>query len=108
MIKRFADPETDKALLSGAHPGEIFLEEFWKPLALSQKALARLLHVSPRRINEIVQGKRQVMADTDLRLTRYFGLSEGCFLRLQTDFELMAKRREIGDELQRIRPRSVA
>ena len=85
---------TDDDLLPNPHPGEILLEEFLKPLALSQNALAQSLRVSPRRINEIVLGKRQVTADTDLRLARYFGLSEGYFLRLQTDFELMAKRRE--------------
>ena len=99
---------TDEDLLPNPHPGEILLEEFLKPLALSQNALAQSLRVSPRRINEIVLGKRQVTADTDLRLARYFGLSEGYFLRLQTDFELMAKRRELGEELERIRPRPAA
>ena len=99
---------TDEDLLPNPHPGEILLEEFLKPLALSQNALAQSLRVSPRRINEIVLGKRQVTADTDLRLARYFGLSEGYFLRLQTDFELMAKRRELGKELERIRPRPAA
>ena len=99
---------TDPDRFPPIHPGEMLLEEFLKPLALSQNALAQSLRVSPRRINEIVLGKRQVTADTDLRLARYFGLSEGFFLRLQTDFELMAKRRELGDELERIRPRSAA
>ena len=99
---------TDEDLLPNPHPGESLLEEFLKPLALSQNALAQSLRVSPRRINENVLGKRQVTADTDLRLARYFGLSEGYFLRLQTDFELMAKRRELGEELERIRPRSTA
>ena len=91
--------------LTNPHPGEILLEEFLKPMDLSQNALARAVHVAPRRINEIVLGKRIVTADTDLRLTRYFGLFEGFFLRLQADHDLMARRREIGLELQAIKPR---
>lgn len=87
-------------------PGEILLEEFLKPMALSQTALARAIGVPPRRINEIVLGKRTVTADTDLRLARYFGLSDGFFLQLQTDHDLMARRRQIGDKLKAIRPRA--
>ena len=68
--------------------GEILLEEFLKPLELSQNALARAIGVPPRRINEVVLGKRAVTADTDLRLTRYFRMSEGFFLRLQVDCDL--------------------
>jgi addiction module HigA family antidote len=64
-------------LLHNPHPGEILLEEFLKPMALSQNALARAVHVAPRRINEIVLGKRDMTADTDLRLARYFGVLEG-------------------------------
>ncbi|MGC1467639.1 MAG: HigA family addiction module antitoxin [Pseudolabrys sp.] len=92
--------------LPNPHPGEILLEEFLKPMALSQTALARAVGVSPRRINEIVLGKRTVTADTDLRLGRYFGLSEGFFLRLQADHDLMARRRQIGDKLKAIKPRA--
>ncbi len=87
-------------------PGEILLEEFLKPMGLSQTALARAIGVPPRRINEIVLGKRTVTADTDLRLARYFGLSDGFFLQLQTDHDLMARRRQIGDKLKAIRPRA--
>ncbi len=87
-------------------PGEILLEEFLKPMALSQTALARAIGVPPRRINEIVLGKRTVTADTDLRLARYFGLSDGFFLQLQADHDLMARRRQIGDKLKAIRPRA--
>ena len=87
-------------------PGEILLEEFLKPMALSQTALAKAVGVSPRRINEIVLGKRAVTADTDLRMARYFGLSEGFFLRLQTDYDLMARRRQIGEKLKAIKPRA--
>ena len=95
-------------LLPNPHPGDILLEEFLAPMDISQNALARAVHVPPRRINEIVLGKRQITADTDLRLTRYFGLSEGYFLRLQTEFDLMQKRREIGSDLARIVPRDAA
>ncbi len=83
-------------LLENPSPGEILASEFLDPMGLSQTALARAIHVPPRRINEIVLGKRAVTADTDLRLARYFGLSEGFFLRLQADFDLMQRRREIG------------
>jgi addiction module HigA family antidote len=92
--------------LPNPHPGEILLEEFLKPMGLSQTALATAVKVPPRRINEIVLGKRAITADTDLRLARYFGLSEGFFLGLQTDYELMARRRQIGDQLKAIRPRA--
>jgi addiction module HigA family antidote len=93
-------------MLPNPHPGEILLEEFLKPLELSQNGLARALHVPPRRINEIVLGKRQVTADTDLRLTRYLGLSEGFFLGLQADYDLMERRRQIAGELEKITPRA--
>jgi antitoxin HigA-1 len=73
--------------------GEILLEEFLKPLELSQNALARALAVPPRRINEIVLGNRGVTADTDLRLTRYFRMSAGFFLRLQMEHEIRVERR---------------
>jgi antitoxin HigA-1 len=82
------------------------MEEFLKPMELSQTALAHAIGVPPRRINEIVLGKRAVTADTDLRLARYFGMSEGFFLGLQTDYELMDRRREIADQLEAIRPRA--
>lgn len=97
---------TDRNLLPNPHPGEILLEDFLKPMALSQNALARAIHVSPRRVNELVLGKRAVTADTDLRLSRYFGVSEGFFLGLQADYELMQRRRTIGPELARIAPRA--
>lgn len=73
---------------------------------LSQTKLAQAIGVSPRRINEIVLGKRAITADTDLRLARYFKLSEGFFLGLQTEYELMERKRKIGEELKAIRPRA--
>lgn len=84
------------------HPGRILDEEFMKPYGLSQNAIARALNVPPRRINEIVNGKRAITADTDLRLTRFFGLSEGFFLGLQDDYDLLKRKRELGDKLDRI------
>ncbi len=70
------------------HPGEVLSEEFMVPLALSQNTLAKALHVSPRRINEIVHGKRAVSADTALRLARYFGTSAEFWMGLQNRYDL--------------------
>src|SRR6266404_5158790 len=92
--------------LAPIHPGEILREEFMKPCGLTQNALARALGVPPRRINEIVLGKRAISADSDLRLARYFGMSEGFFIGLQVDFELLERRRKIAKELESIRPRA--
>jgi addiction module HigA family antidote len=97
---------TEPEWLPNPHPGDFLLEDFLKPLELSQNGLARALGVPPRRINEIVPGKRAVTADTDLRLARYFGLSEGFFLGLQADYDLMQRRRQLGDALARIVPRA--
>ena len=105
-MRTMSKSPTTTNLLPNPSPGEILLEEFLKPMKLSQNALAHAIGVPPRRINEIVLGKRAVTADTDLRLARYFGLSEGFFLGLQTDYELMQRRREIGDKLKAIRPRA--
>jgi antitoxin HigA-1 len=77
-----------------------------EPLGLSQNALARAIRVPPRRVNELVHGRRAVTADTDLRLARYFGLSEGFFLGLRADYDLMEQRRRIGAELAAIEPRA--
>ncbi len=76
-----------KKLLS-VHPGEILLEEFMQPFGLSQTRLGNDLGVSPRRINEIVHGKRSITADTALRLSRYFGTSAEFWLGVQTDYDL--------------------
>jgi antitoxin HigA-1 len=105
-VSKSSTTTSRSGLLLNPHPGEILLEEFLKPMGLSQNALARAVHVAPRRINEIVLGKRDVTADTDLRLARYFGLSEGFFLGLQMDYDLMQRRREIDRDLKTIRPRA--
>jgi addiction module HigA family antidote len=105
-MSRSSTTMPDRDQLPNPHPGEILLEEFLRPMGVSQNALARAIHVPPRRINEIVLGKRDVTADTDLRLARFFGVSEGFFLGLQTDFDLMERRREIGSDLKTIEPRA--
>jgi addiction module HigA family antidote len=97
---------TDRTLLPNPHPGEILLEEFLRPMGLSQNALARAIGVPPRRINELVLGKRSVSADTDLRLARYFQVSEGFFLGMQGDYDLMERRRKIDRILKKIVPRA--
>jgi len=89
-------------------PGEVLLLDFIEPMSLTQNGLARAIGVPPRRINEIVLGKRAVTADTDLRLARYFGVSEGFWLGLQTDHDLLRQRRKIAAELEQIEPRARA
>lgn len=83
------------------HPGEILLEEFLNPLGISQYRLAKDLHVDPRRVNEIVLGKRAITADTALRLSRYFGSSERFWLNLQTRYDLEVQKEQLGDQLER-------
>jgi len=82
------------------HPGEILLEEFLKPLALSQYRLAKEIGVPARRINEIVKGKRAITPDTALRLARYFGLSERFWLNLQTRYDLETAKDHLADRLE--------
>lgn len=88
--------------LANIHPGEVLLEEFLKPLEISQNKLARDICVSPRRINEIIQNKRSVTADTDLRFSRALGTSEGFWLGLQTDYDLEKRRSLISNILKKI------
>lgn len=88
--------------LKNIHPGEILLEEFLIPLNISQNKLARNIGVPPRRINEIIHAKRSITADTDLRLARALGTSEGFWLGLQADFDLEEKRRHISKQLKHI------
>jgi addiction module HigA family antidote len=81
------------------HPGEILLEEFLKPLAVSQYRLVKDINVDPRRINEIVLGKRAITADTALRLSRYFGTTERFWMNLQGRYDLDVHRQQMGDRL---------
>jgi addiction module HigA family antidote len=83
------------------HPGEILLEEFLKPLGLSQYQLAKDLRVPARRINEIVLGKRGISADTALRLSRYFSLSEPFWINLQARYDLEVEKDRLAGRLQR-------
>jgi addiction module HigA family antidote len=81
------------------HPGEILLEEFLKPMGISQYKLAKDINVHPRRINEIVHGKRSISADTALRLSRYFGLSERFWLNLQARYDLEVEKDKLEGRL---------
>ena len=90
-----------KNILSPVHPGEVLAEEFLKPLEVSQYRLALEIEVPPRRINEIVLGKRSITADTAVRLARFFGTSEMFWMNLQSRFELD---RLVDQERQRISP----
>jgi addiction module HigA family antidote len=89
--------------LENIHPGEVLLEEFLIPMEISQNKLAKDIAVSPRRINEIVHGKRAVTADTDLRLAKALGTSEGFWLGLQADYDLEEKKNLIGNQLNKIK-----
>ena len=83
------------------HPGEILFEEFLKPMNISQYRLAKDITVHPRRINEIVHGKRSITADTALRLARYFGMSERFWLNLQSRYDLELEKDRLEGRLER-------
>lgn len=91
--------------LAPIHPGEILLEEFLEPMGISQYRLAKDLQVPPRRINEIVHGKRRISADTALRLARFFGTSERFWMNLQVRYDLEVEKDRLGDRLdQEMKP----
>jgi addiction module HigA family antidote len=90
------------AKLKNIHPGEVLLEEFIVPMSLSQNGVARAISVPPRRINEIVLGKRSITADTALRLARYFGTSEQFWMGLQADYDLEEARKGLGRQIAAI------
>ena len=94
----------NEELLENPKVGEILKEEFLEEIGMSQNALAKAICVPANRIHAIVNGTRRVTADTDLRLCRYFGLSEGYFLRLQNAYELMKAKRKLGQVLVEIQP----
>ena len=91
-------------LLHNPKVGEILKEEFLEEIKISQNALAKAINVPSNRIHAIINGTRGVTADTDLRLCRFFGLSEGYFLRLQNAYELMEAKRKLGEVLTQIKP----
>lgn len=95
MTTKIIDPIT---------PGEVLKEEFLTPLGVSQNALARAINVSPRRVNEIVLGKRRITADTALRLSRFFSMSEGFWMNLQDRYDREIARRKLGKILSTIKP----
>lgn len=96
-----------KQILPPVHPGEILLLEFLEPMELSQYALAKAIGVPPRRINEIVLGKRAISADTALRLGRYFGMEPQFWLNLQSRYDLDVAKDTLGKRLEReVQPRA--
>ena len=95
-------------VMAPVHPGEILLEEFLTPLAVSQYRLAKEIGVPARRINEIVHGQRRISTDTALRLARVFGTSERFWINLQARYDLEVEKDRLGDALEGIRPLSAA
>ncbi len=90
----------NETVLSPIHPGRILLEEFLGPMKISQYRMAKDIGVPPRRINEIVHGKRAITPDTALRLARYFDLSEHFWMNLQTHYDLQIEKARLADRLQ--------
>lgn len=99
---------TDGDLIEPIHPGEILMEDFIEGFGITQNRLAVAIGVPPRRINEIVHGKRGITADTAVRLARYFGTSEEFWMNLQSNYELRLKRRALRDTISAITPLKVA
>ncbi len=91
----------EKELLKPIHPGEILLEEFLRPMGLSQYRLAKDISVDARRINEIVHGKRAITPDTALRLSRYFRMSEQFWMNLQARYDLEIEKERLADRLEK-------
>jgi addiction module HigA family antidote len=87
-----------------ANIGEVLVQEFLGPMHISQNALAKALGIPQNRLSDIINGKRRISADTDLRLCRYFGLTDGYFTSMQMDFERIAARRKIQGDLEKIVP----
>lgn len=91
------------------HPGEVLLEDFMKPLEITQYALAKAINVPARRINEIVHGNRVITADTALRLGKYFGVNPQSWMNLQSHYDLEMAQRNLGDKLDKeVHPRHAA
>ena len=91
----------EEKLLPPIFPGKILLEEFLEPMGISQYRLAKDISVSPRRINEIVHGKRAITPDTALRLSRFFGLSERFWINLQTRYDLEVEKDRLSERLEK-------
>jgi len=99
---------TESDLIQPIHPGEILMEDFIEAFGITQNSLAVSIGVPPRRINEIVHGKRGITADTAIRLARYFGTSEELWMNLQSSYELRLERRVLRDKVAEITPLQVA
>jgi antitoxin HigA-1 len=99
---------TETDLIEPIHPGEILMEDFIEGFGITQNKLAVSIGVPPRRINEIVHGKRGITADTAIRLARYFGTSEEFWMNLQSNYELRLERRVLRDKVAQITPLKVA
>ena len=95
-----------KKLLENPHIGDILKSEFLHECGLSQNGLARAINVPTNRIHAIIKNERSITADTDLRLCKFFGLSEGYFLRLQIAYELLEAKRNVSDSIEKIKPYS--
>ena len=106
MLNSSTTTKTD--LIEPIHPGEILMEDFIEGFGITQNKLAVSIGVPPRRINEIVHGKRGITADTALRLARYFGISEEFWMNLQSNYELRLQRRALGDKITSITPLEAA
>ena len=96
------------ALLHNPHPGEILKAEFLDEIGMSQNRLANAIGVPPNRIHAIIAGTRGITADTDLRLCKFFGLSEGYFLRLQNAFDMLKAKRQASKDIAKIKPYKAA
>lgn len=99
---------TDSDLIEPIHPGEILMEDFIEGFGITQHKLAVSIGVPPRRINEIVHGKRGITADTAIRLAKYFGTSAELWMNLQTNYELRLQRRALQETISTITPLEVA
>ncbi len=99
---------TEADLIEPIHPGEILMEDFIEGFGITQNKLAVSIGVPPRRINEIVHGKRGITADTAIRLAKYFGTSEELWMHLQSNYELRLKRRALRDQIDSIAPLQTA
>ena len=97
---------TDPECLHNSHAGELLVSEFMEPLDLSEDALASSLGIAPARLRDVIVGTNAMDAELDLRLARYFGMTEGFFLGLQDDFELLQAKRALNGDLDRIVPRA--
>ena len=97
---------TDPDWLHNSHAGELLVSEFMEPLGLSEDALASALAIAPARLHDVISGDVPMDAELDLRLARYFRMSEGFFLGLQDDYELLEAKRALNGELEKILPRA--